>query len=109
VGAPIVREPDGLAMSSRNAYLSPDERLRATAIARALILAQQRVAAGQVIAADLEAEVTAAIANAGGRIDYVAIVDPETLVPMAHVERPARLLVAAHFGRTRLLDNIGLR
>ena len=105
LGAPILREPDGLAMSSRNVYLSGDERLRALAISRALTQAQARVQAGARDAQALGLEIAADIAAAGGRVDYAAVVDAATLEPLAQLDRPARALVAAFFGRTRLLDN----
>ena len=109
LGAPIAREPDGLAMSSRNIYLDADERHRALAISQALAAAQQRVQAGERDAAALGRAIAEAIAAAGGRIDYAAVVDAATLEPLTLLDRPARVLVAAHFGRTRLLDNCALQ
>ena len=108
VGMPIVREPDGLARSSRNAYLSPDERLRALALSRALTAAQARVGAGERDVARLTAEARAALESAGARVDYVEIVQPETLQPVARAERGSRMLVAAYLGATRLIDNVAL-
>lgn len=109
LGAPIAREPDGLAMSSRNVYLDVDERHRALAISRALAAARQRVLAGERDAEALGRDIAAAISAAGGRIDYAAVVDASSLEPMARLDRPARVLVAAYFGRTRLLDNCALQ
>ena len=108
VGAPIVREADGLAMSSRNAYLTSDDRARALAIARSVQAARIGVAAGVRDADTISDGVARAIESAGGRVDYVAVVDPDSLEPVAAIAAPARLLVAAFFGRTRLLDNIAL-
>ncbi|MSP92997.1 MAG: pantoate--beta-alanine ligase [Myxococcales bacterium] len=104
-GVPIVRDPDGLALSSRNRYLSAEDRRAALVISRALHAAQ---AASLRDAAKLEAAIVASIAAAGGRIDYVGIVEAATLEPVAVVARPARALVAAWFGPARLLDNIAL-
>ncbi len=108
LGAPIAREPDGLAMSSRNVYLSAAERQAAPAIVQSLRAAQARVRAGERDAARLVAEMSAAQSAAGGRIDYVQIVDPQTLQPLEMLERSARVIVATWFGRARLLDNMDL-
>ena len=103
--APIVREPDGLAMSSRNAYLSPDERRRALGISHGLTAAEQAFQRGERDAATLVSLVTEAIESAGGTIDYVELVDRATLQPRQRVEAAALLAVAAFFGKTRLIDN----
>jgi pantoate--beta-alanine ligase len=108
VGMPIVREPDGLAMSSRNAYLSPEERTRALALSGGLREAQARAAAGDRDAATLVAAVEGRLAAAGARVDYVAIVHPQTLRPVTRAEPGSRMLVAAFVGRTRLIDNVAL-
>jgi pantoate--beta-alanine ligase len=108
VGMPIVREADGLAMSSRNAYLSPEERTRALSLSRGLREAQARAAAGERDAAALAAGVEERIAAAGARVDYVAVVHPETLRPVARAEPGSRMLVAAFAGGTRLIDNVAL-
>ena len=120
VGLPTVREPDGLAMSSRNRYLSDDQRQRALSLSRALFEARARAAAGQRDATALMAPVRAAIAEAMDRVDYVELRDAESLRPFvpaaaptgegtsASVDRPAVLLVAAFIGKTRLIDNIRL-
>jgi pantoate--beta-alanine ligase len=103
IGVPTVREPDGLAMSSRNAYLSPAERARALSLSRALFAAREEAAAGQREAAGL---IQAARARLDvDRLDYLELCDAETLVPLTAVDRPAVLLVAAFVGRTRLIDN----
>ncbi|ACG74950.1 pantoate/beta-alanine ligase [Anaeromyxobacter sp. K] len=105
VGMPIVREPDGLALSSRNAYLSPDERRRALALSGALAAAREATARGERDAASLRAGARARLEAAGGRVDYVEIVHPETLAPVARAEPGSVLLLAAWFGATRLIDN----
>ncbi len=106
--APIVREPDGLAMSSRNVYLSPDERQRALSISQGLTRAAAAFAAGEHDAAALCGGVRAGIEAAGGRVDYVEIRSRDTLAPLAKVDAPAVLAVAAFFGKTRLIDNLFL-
>lgn len=106
--APIVREADGLALSSRNVYLRGDERQAARAISQALFIAQRAVAAGERSAAALQVQISTAIEAAGGKVDYAAIVHAESLQPIAVVEQPARAIVAAFFGRPRLLDNVDL-
>lgn len=105
VVAPIVREPDGLAMSSRNVYLSPDERRRALAIARGLGKAEAAYAGGERAAAVLCGLVRTEIEAAGGRPDYVELRARDSLAELAAADRPAVLAVAAFFGPTRLLDN----
>lgn len=104
VGLPTVREPDGLAMSSRNAYLSPAERTRALSISRALGAAREQAAAGERDAAALVAAARAALDV--DRLDYLELCDAETLVPLTQVDRPAVLLAAVFVGRTRLIDNV---
>ena len=108
LGMPIVREPDGLAMSSRNAHLSADERVRAVAISRALEEARRRAAAGDRDPRDLAAGITRAVLAAGMRVDYAELVHPETLRPVLRAEPGTRALVAAFLGRTRLIDNVAL-
>jgi pantoate--beta-alanine ligase len=108
VGMPIVREPDGLARSSRNAYLSPDERRRALCLSRGLKAVEDAFRAGE-----RQAEALVAIARSELRdadtIDYVELVDAESLQPIERLEKPACLLVAAYLGKTRLIDNRVLR
>ncbi len=110
VGMPTHREPDGLAMSSRNAYLSADERARAAAISRSLFAAQKRVKEYSADVRQLVTVVRADLAAANLREDYVEVVDAETLKSVGELRpgRPARLLVAAYAGSTRLIDNVGL-
>ncbi len=103
--APIVRESDGLAMSSRNVYLSADERQRALAISQGLEKCQSAFANGERCAERLQATIKEVIGAAGGRIDYVELLCRESLTPLTEVRKPALMAVAAHFGRTRLIDN----
>ncbi|MEN7537495.1 pantoate--beta-alanine ligase [Aurantiacibacter flavus] len=106
-GVPTVREADGLAMSSRNAYLSPDQRAAAVTLPRAMRAAIDDIAAGDNVAGALM-RLRAALAEAGfGPIDYVTLADAQSLVPLAETPQvPARLLVAARIGGTRLIDNM---
>jgi pantoate--beta-alanine ligase len=106
VGMPIVREADGLAMSSRNAYLSAAERTRALALSRGLGAARARWAAGERGSDALREAVRAELRAAEVREDYVELVTPDTLEPLPRAERAdARLLVAGFVGATRLIDN----
>jgi pantoate--beta-alanine ligase len=108
VGAPTVREGDGLAMSSRNVYLSSDERAAAPVLHRVLKLCAEKIAKGRNIATIL-AEGREAIERAGFKLDYLEARHAETLVPVRSVkEGPVRLLVAAKLGTTRLIDNVGV-
>jgi len=103
---PTVREPDGLAMSSRNAYLSPEARRRAAAVWQSLEAARQAVAGGQRDAEAIARRMHEIILAAGEvRIDYVALVDPETLDPVRTVGGPALAAVAVRIDGTRLIDN----
>ncbi|MBI4342313.1 MAG: pantoate--beta-alanine ligase [Candidatus Omnitrophica bacterium] len=104
---PTVREPDGLAMSSRNASLSPVERRQAASIHQALNGAARRIRAGERDAARLIDGMRRLISEApGARIDYVAIVDAKTLEPVWRLRGRVALLAAAWIGRTRLIDNL---
>ncbi|PKN55716.1 MAG: pantoate--beta-alanine ligase [Deltaproteobacteria bacterium HGW-Deltaproteobacteria-14] len=108
VAAPLVRDADGLALSSRNARLSPDARTQALSISRALFAARDAVADGATDAIAVAADARARVEVAGGRVDYVELVDDATLRPIAHLDRPAVLAIAAYFGGVRLIDNIRL-
>ena len=106
---PTVREPDGLAMSSRNRYLSPQERAAAPGIYRALLAARDRFTAGERDAGKLLERLGQDLAAVpGARVDYASVVDADTLRPVATVERPAVLAVAVYVGTTRLIDNVTL-
>ncbi len=107
VVCPIVREPDGLAMSSRNRYLSPEDRRHALALRRALRAVEDRIAAGVRGAAPLiEAGLAVMAAVAGVRVEYFRIVDPDTLEDLPDVSRGALIVVAAWVGPARLIDNV---
>jgi pantoate--beta-alanine ligase len=108
--APIVREPDGLALSSRNAYLSPEDRRRALSLSRGLSAAKARHTAGERQAAAIVAAAREILdATAGVQVEYLELRDAETLAPVAgSLDRPAVLLVAARVGPTRLIDNLAL-
>jgi pantoate--beta-alanine ligase len=107
VARPTVREPDGLAVSSRNAYLSPDERRRATALHRALRAGQAVFEAGERDPAAVEAAARDLLEGAPGVApDYVALVDPVTFEPVKQAEPGQVLATAARVGRTRLIDNV---
>lgn len=105
LGAPIARDKDGLALSSRNAYLSADERKAAAAFPKALSHAAKAIAGGSPVDAAL-ADVEAAIIEGGfDSVDYVALADAESLERLTDWRPPARLLSAARIGKTRLIDN----
>jgi len=106
VGCPIVRDQDGLALSSRNVYLTADERQRALALSRALEAAAEALAWGESSGDELASVMRAALeAMPGVDVDYAVVVDPETLRPLDVVDRPARALVAGRVGAVRLIDN----
>ena len=106
VPCPLVREPDGLAVSSRNVYLNPDERRAALCLSRAIEAGRRRLEAGETRAAAAEALMLAVIAGEPlAKVDYVHIVDAETLRPVAVIERPVLAALAVFIGRTRLIDN----
>jgi pantoate--beta-alanine ligase len=108
IGVPTLRERDGLALSSRNVYLSAVERAAAPVLHRVLADCAVKITAGQAIAAVLT-EGSATIAQAGFTIDYLAARHADTLAPAASLEDgPLRLLVAARIGKTRLIDNIAV-
>ncbi len=104
---PIVREPDGLAMSSRNAYLSPDERRAATVLHRSLDSARRAIEHGERDALRLTAAMREIIGSEPlAQTDYVELVDAETLEPVTRLRRTCLALLAARFGATRLIDNL---
>ena len=108
VGVETVREADGLAMSSRNRFLSPADRATAPALIQALRAAAARVADGEAAAGPLT-EARAALGGKGFDADYFALVEGATLVPVTHAGPGARLIAAAKLGGVRLLDNIGVK
>lgn len=104
---PIVREPDGLAMSSRNAYLSPEERRTATVLHRALDGARRAIECGERDALRLTVAMREIIRGEPlAQPDYVELVDAETLEPVTRLRRACLALLAARFGATRLIDNL---
>ena len=104
---PIVREADGLAMSSRNKYLSADERAQAPVLKKALDLAKEQIEAGNRDTADLKHQMRRLISAApSAAIDYISIADPATLEELDSVGGPAVILLAVKIGATRLIDNI---
>ena len=108
VGIPTVREADGLALSSRNAYLLPDERQQALALPRALEAARAAILSGTAVVEVLH-EAHAALRNGGfSRIDYFALVDALSLEPLDEPGGDMRLIAAAVIGTTRLIDNIAV-
>ena len=109
VVAPIVREADGLAKSSRNKYLSPEERERALVLSRSLRNAKAMADAGEKDLAKLTAFIAKEIEASGGKVDYAEAVDAEDLEPVSEKgEKPVMIALAAWFGTTRLIDNIEL-
>ncbi len=108
VGVPTVREADGLAMSSRNAYLTPVERAIAPALFRALTEAAARLAAGAPVAEQEERARVAVLAAGFASVDYLELRDADSLARLDRLDRPGRLLAAARLGKARLLDNIAV-
>jgi len=106
VGGPLVRDDDGLALSSRNAYLSAEQRARGLSLSRALNAMAAAAAAGERDVAALKA-LGAGLIEAD-RLDYLELVDAESLAPIERLERPGRALAAGFFGPTRLIDNVSV-
>ena len=108
VGGAIVRDADGLALSSRNIYLSTDERHLALVLPQALNAARKDILGGMPVAVALEAAHVALNSAGFAKIDYVELTGAEDLAPIAVLDRPARLLAAAWMGTTRLIDNLAV-
>lgn len=107
VPVPTVREADGLALSSRNGYLSPDERRQALSLSAALRLAEDLIAGGERRAGAIRTRMRRLIASQpDARIDYISIADADTLQELATIDRPALLSLAVRVGATRLIDNV---
>ncbi len=105
--APTIRERDGLAMSSRNRYLTPIERSRAPEIYRVLCEVRDRALHGERDVARLESALRGMLETIPeSRLDYAAIVDDETMTPITQIDRPALIAVAIYVGKTRLIDNV---
>ena len=110
VPCPTIREPDGLAMSSRNVRLSPTERAQASVLYRALAAARVAIEKGERDAERLKAGIRAVLADADlAKVEYVEIADSETLRPVAVVDRPVLVAGAVFFGAVRLIDNVTAR
>jgi pantoate--beta-alanine ligase len=108
IGVPTVREPDGLALSSRNAYLFAGERQQALALPRTLEAARSAIISGTPVAEVLH-EAQASLRNGGfSRIDYFELVDQTTLEPVEEISGKTRLIAAAVIGKTRLIDNLAI-
>jgi len=105
VGSPIVREADGLAMSSRNQKLTDAQRAGATSLFRAIGTIQRCVALGEDNPTTLIKKMRCMVEAAGGEVDYVRFVDPVTLADVAVIAKDSHALIAAYFGATRLIDN----
>ncbi|CAM8967445.1 unnamed protein product [Rhodiola kirilowii] len=107
IGSDIVRESDGLAMSSRNVHLSPEDREKALSINQALLRAKAAAAEqGQRSCQELITSVTRIVSEAGGKVDYAEIVDQESLTAVEEIKRPVVFCIAAWFGKVRLIDNM---
>jgi pantoate--beta-alanine ligase len=106
IGVATVRDPDGLAMSSRNRRLTPAERSLAPLLYQALQLAAHRVTQGSRDPEPIKHEALAALARPGIRVEYLEIVDPVFMEPVLHIEGPVRIAIAAWLGATRLIDNV---
>lgn len=107
--APIIREKDGLAMSSRNRYLNADERRQALCLSQAIKTARQRFAEGITVADKLRAELTVQIEqNPSAKVDYIKFVDSETLTEVNQLDSKTRITMAVYVGKTRLIDNAGI-
>ena len=109
IGAPIVREADGLAMSSRNVYLSEAERAIASALPKTLTRVRDQIAGGADVASALADGVRDLLAAGFASVDYLELRDARTLEPLQTLDREARLFVAARVGTTRLIDNLPVR
>jgi pantoate--beta-alanine ligase len=109
VAVPTVREPDGLAMSSRNAYLSPEERRAAIVLWRSLCRARELFDGGERRVEVIRGEMEGVLASEPlARVDYVSVTDAETLAELETVDRPAMVSLAVRIGSTRLIDNVTL-
>jgi len=105
VRCPIVRDKDGLAMSSRNKYLSGEERIDALCLFRSLKLAKSLYMTGETNADKIKEQMSDLITKAGGKIDYIALVNKDTLQPVEKADNDTRVLLAVYIGKTRLIDN----
>lgn len=106
ITCPTLRDPDGLAMSSRNVYLSPEERRSGLALSRSLKLARDRVLSGTTDLAAIRSEMRSEMERAGVRVDYATLADPESLSELTQPQSDIVALVAGRVGATRLIDNM---
>ena len=104
--SPIIREADGLAKSSRNKYLSPEQRVQALSLSKAIFNIADAVRNGAKETAPLLEQAIRSVTDSGGRVDYFESVDAETLEPVTAVERPVLFAAAVFYGTTRLIDNV---
>lgn len=109
IGSEIVREADGLAMSSRNVHLSREERKKALSISSSLVNARTAALNGNNHSQEIKDQIVQTLTEAGGQVDYVEIVEQESLMPVERIDRPAVICVAAWFGKVRLIDNIEIQ
>ncbi len=109
IGVPTIREPDGLALSSRNIYLTPMERAAAPVIRRSLLAAKSESSFSELSARKLLGPIRKAVEKAGGRIDYLEMVNDISLEPESKISERRLIAIAVFFGGTRLIDNIRLR
>nr|CAB3497444.1 unnamed protein product [Digitaria exilis] len=109
IGSEIVREADGLAMSSRNVHLSCEEREKALSISRSLVNARTAALNGNNHSQQIKDQIVQTLEEAGGQVDYVEVVEQESLTPVKRIDRPAVICVAAWFGKVRLIDNIEIQ
>jgi pantoate--beta-alanine ligase len=106
VGVPIVREHDGLAMSSRNRHLSPEDRLVAPKVYGALLRARARIASGVSDPGQVQRETVSDMTRHGLRVEYLEIVDPDSIQPVERIAQPVLIAAAVWLGSTRLIDNV---
>jgi len=107
VGCPTVREPDGLAVSSRNAYLSDAQRRQAAALYRSLCDARTRIQAGGHDPVEVTGHMRRIIDEAGpANVDYISVVDPDSMQPVQRIDKPVLIALVVHVGRARLIDNL---
>ncbi|CAN6314477.1 unnamed protein product [Urochloa humidicola] len=109
IGSEIVREADGLAMSSRNVHLSHEERDKALSISRSLVKARTAALSGNNHSQQIKDQIVQTLTEADGQVDYVEIVEQESLMPLERIDRPAVICVAAWFGKVRLIDNVEIQ
>ena len=108
IGCPIIREEDGLALSSRNAYLTTEERAIAPALHAVLLKMVSAIQSGADSASAVQDGTQHLLSVGFMKVDYLAVVDPETLLPLSSTTGPCRVLGAAWLGKTRLIDNVGV-